>query len=169
MPLLRPLTRLPGLLRQASTMAQPRFSAGTDAASVTPALKALLTSGGGRWTLAKDGAALERQFKFKTFAKTWDFMTGVALQCKIKNHHPEWSNVYNTTFVRWTTHNPAGLSDKDIDMAAQCDTLAAQLGELPPEPVPEAAVEAEGQSCAIRGLADQAAGAAGDCCTPKSK
>lgn len=71
MPLLRPSTRLPGLLRQASTMAQPRFSAGTDAASVTPALKALLTSDGGRWTLAKDGAALERQFKFKTFAKTW--------------------------------------------------------------------------------------------------
>ncbi|EEU40930.1 uncharacterized protein NECHADRAFT_76536 [Fusarium vanettenii 77-13-4] len=134
-------------------MAQPRFSAGTDAASVTPALKALLTSDGGRWTLAKDGAALERQFKFKTFAKTWVWH----------------SNVYNTTFVRWTTHNPAGLSDKDIDMAAQCDTLAAQLGELPPEPVPEAAVEAEGQSCAIRGLADRAAGAAGDCCTPKSK
>lgn len=51
-------------------MAQPQFSAGTDAASVTPALKAL-TSDGGRWTLTKDGAALERQFKFKTFSKTW--------------------------------------------------------------------------------------------------
>ena len=22
-----------------------------------------------------------------------DFMTAVALQCKLKNHHPEWSNV----------------------------------------------------------------------------
>lgn len=52
-------------------MTQPRFSAGTDAASVTPALNALLTSEGGRWTLAKDGTALERQFKFKTFGKTW--------------------------------------------------------------------------------------------------
>ncbi|KAJ4270363.1 hypothetical protein NW762_002042 [Fusarium torreyae] len=132
-------------------MAQPRFSAGTDAASVTPALKALLTSEGGRWTLTKEGAALERQFKFKTFAKTWDFMTGV----------------YNTTFIRWTTHNPAGLSDKDITMAAQCDTLAAQLGELPPGPETTAAAETEDQSCAVRGLADRAAGAAGDCCTPK--
>ncbi|EMT60301.1 Putative pterin-4-alpha-carbinolamine dehydratase [Fusarium odoratissimum] len=167
-------------------MAQPQFSAGTDAASVTPALKAL-TSEGGRWTLTKDGAALERQFKFKTFSKTWDFMTGVSLQCKIKNHHPEWSNVnpssaytsiimqlttskvYNTTFVRWTTHNPAGLSDKDISMAAECDALAAQLGELPPEPIAPVAAETEDQSCAIRGLADRAAGAAGDCCTPKRK
>ncbi|KAF9784217.1 hypothetical protein IL306_007990 [Fusarium sp. DS 682] len=128
-------------------MAQPRFSAGTDAASATPALRAL-TSKGGRWTLTKDGAALERQFKFKTFSKTW---------------------VYNTTFIRWTTHNPAGLSDKDITMAAQCDALAAQLGELPPEPEALVAAETEDQSCAIRGLADRAAGAAGDCCTPKSK
>ncbi|KAF4499769.1 pterin-4-alpha-carbinolamine dehydratase [Fusarium agapanthi] len=128
-------------------MAQPQFSAGTDAASVTPALKAL-TSKGGRWTLTKDGAALERQFKFKTFSKTW---------------------VYNTTFVRWTTHNPAGLSDKDISMAAECDALAEQLGELPPEPTAPVAAETEDQSCAIRGLADRAAGAAGDCCTPKRK
>ncbi|KAF4449943.1 hypothetical protein F53441_6862 [Fusarium austroafricanum] len=143
-------------------MTQPRFSAGTDAASVTPALKAL-TSDGGRWTLTKDGAALERQFKFKTFAKTWDFMTGVSLQCKIKNHHPEWSNASLPPLSSVT----AGLSDQDISMAAQCDTLAAQLGELPPEP--ENPAETVDQSCAIRGLADQAAGAAGDCCTPKTK
>lgn len=26
-------------------------------------------------------------------ARSQDFMTAVALQCKIKNHHPEWSNV----------------------------------------------------------------------------
>ncbi|KAF5022348.1 hypothetical protein F66182_5597 [Fusarium sp. NRRL 66182] len=169
MPLLRPSSRPPSLFRFASTMAQPRFSAGTDAASVTPALKALVASEGGRWTLTKEGAALERQFKFKTFAKTWDFMTGVALQCKIKNHHPEWSNVYNTTFIRWTTHSPAGLSDKDIDLAAKCDALAAELGEMPPEPETTAAAETEDQSCAVRGLADRAAGAAGDCCTPKKK
>ncbi|KAK7403679.1 hypothetical protein QQX98_010566 [Neonectria punicea] len=141
--------------------AQPRFSAGTDAASLKPVLAPLLSSEGGRWALTKDGAALERKFKFKTFGKTWDFMTGVSLQCKIKNHHPEWSNVYNTTFIRWTTHDPAGLSEKDVLMAAACDTLAAELGELPQEP------EAEDQSCAVKGLADEAATVAGDCCTPQ--
>lgn len=52
-------------------------------------------------------------------------------------------------------------------MAAQCDVLAEHLGELAPEPEPTAAAETEDQSCAIRGLADRAAGAAGDCCTPK--
>ncbi|KAJ6444432.1 pterin-4-alpha-carbinolamine dehydratase family protein [Purpureocillium lavendulum] len=114
---------------------KPRFSAGTDEPSAQAALAPLLeSSGGGRWALVNDGEALERSFKFKTFAKTWDFMTAVSLQCKIKNHHPEWSNVYNTTFIRWTTHNPKGLSVKDVDLATVCDSLAKDFGELEPEP-----------------------------------
>jgi 4a-hydroxytetrahydrobiopterin dehydratase len=50
---------------------QPRFSPGTDEAAATPRLNSLLTSEGGRWTLTNDGEALERSFKFKTFAKAW--------------------------------------------------------------------------------------------------
>ncbi|KAI5463241.1 pterin 4 alpha carbinolamine dehydratase-domain-containing protein [Mariannaea sp. PMI_226] len=168
MSLPRSALQIPSLSRVFSTSSSmmtvlPRFSAGTNAETATPKLTSLLSSEGGRWTLTKDGAALERHFRFKTFTKTWDFMTSVSLQCKIQNHHPEWSNVYNTTFIRWTTHNPAGLSDKDITMAAKCDALAAELGELAPEP------EVDVQSCTIRGLADQAAATAGDCCTPSKK
>ncbi|KAK1759402.1 pterin 4 alpha carbinolamine dehydratase-domain-containing protein [Echria macrotheca] len=112
-----------------SSGATPRFSASTDTAAAHAALAPLITPGGGRWRLTADGEGLERTFKFKTFAKTWDFMTAVSLQCKIRNHHPEWSNVFNTTFIRWTTHNPKGLSQKDLDLAAACDALAAQFGE----------------------------------------
>ncbi|GJN66959.1 hypothetical protein PLIIFM63780_004429 [Purpureocillium lilacinum] len=150
---------------------KPRFSAGTDEASAQAALAPLLqasspsssgggAAGSGRWALVKDGEALERSFKFKTFAKTWDFMTAVSLQCKLKNHHPEWSNVYNTTFIRWTTHNPKGLSSKDVDLAAVCDALAKDFGELEPEPV----------SCEVRDVADRAVGSAGgECCVPPKK
>jgi len=109
--------------------------------------------------LTNGGEALERTFRFKTFAKTWDFMTAVSLQCKIKNHHPEWSNVFNTTFIRWTTHNPKGLSDKDVDLAATCDFLAKDFGETE---------EADAASCEMKGLADRVTASAGDCCTPKS-
>lgn len=122
-------------------------------------------------------------------------MTAVSLQCKIKNHHPEWSNVshtpphifvvlycivctymgpgqkiyteiiqvYNTTFIRWTTHSPPGLSARDADLAAICDELAQSFGE-----VQEEEASSGGQSCQLKGLADQAASASGDCCTPKS-
>ena len=44
--------------------------------------------------------------------------------------------VYNKVFVRWTTHNPSGLSHKDIALARICDERAAALGEVlstPPE------------------------------------
>lgn len=53
-----------------STMQRPRLSPGTDADAVAPALATLLSSDP-PWTLAADGQALERSFKFKTFAKTW--------------------------------------------------------------------------------------------------
>ncbi|KEY71518.1 hypothetical protein S7711_03584 [Stachybotrys chartarum IBT 7711] len=141
----------------AAAMQQPRFSAGTDEAHIKPQLDTLLNSAGGRWALTAGGEALERSFKFKTFAKTWDFMTAVSLQCKVKNHHPEWSNVYNTTFIRWTTHSPKGLSEKDVTLAALCDAIARDFGELDPEP----------SSCELRGLADGVAASAGDCCAPK--
>ncbi|EFY87560.1 hypothetical protein J3458_002138 [Metarhizium acridum] len=141
-----------------STM-QPRFSPGTDETSAASALAPLLTSSGGQWTLSSEGKALERSFKFKTFAKTWDFMTAVSLQCKLKNHHPEWSNVYNTTFIRWTTHNPLGLSEKDVRLAGICDALAKDFGELVPEPA----------SCEVKGLADKASSASGDCCMPRKE
>ncbi|KAI1804137.1 hypothetical protein F4811DRAFT_521670 [Daldinia bambusicola] len=78
----------------------PQFSAGVDEAALTQTLETLLASAGrgGRWVLIDSGEGLERSFKFKTFAKTWDFMTAVSLQCKLKNHHPEWSNVSSPPF-----------------------------------------------------------------------
>jgi len=90
-------------------------------------------------------------------------MTAVSLQCKLKNHHPEWSNVYNTAFVRWTTHDPKGLSAKDVHLAAACDSLAADFGEVEID-AGEAAASRE-----MGGLADRVASEGGDCCAPKKR
>ena len=67
-----PPVRTSRLFRSSASAAaamQPRFSAGVDEAAVRPALEPLLLPS--RWALANDGAALERAFRFKTFAKTW--------------------------------------------------------------------------------------------------
>ncbi|KAL8338748.1 hypothetical protein RB601_006217 [Gaeumannomyces tritici] len=152
---------------------RPTYSPGSDAAQLDAALAPLLAPSsssssspppgpGGRWTLTVDGGGLERSFRFKTFAKTWDFMTAVSLQCKIRNHHPEWSNVYNTTFIRWTTHNPKGLSALDVELAAKCDELARQFGEQQQEESPP-----KSASCNLQDLASTAATSSGNCCGPK--
>jgi 4a-hydroxytetrahydrobiopterin dehydratase len=57
-------------------------------------------------------------------------MDTVATECRARKHHPEWTNVYNRTHVRWTTHNPEGLSSKDVGMARFCDEVASGKGEV---------------------------------------
>ncbi|KAI0482453.1 pterin-4-alpha-carbinolamine dehydratase family protein [Xylariaceae sp. FL0804] len=145
---------------------RPAFSEGADVPALSRALAPLLLrggGGGGRWALTPDGAGLERSFRFRNFAKTWDFMTAVALQCKLKNHHPEWSNVYNTTYIRWTTHSPPGLSALDVELAGLCDGLAHDFGELIDDGSSSSA------PAALRRAAGRAVSAAGPgCCAPSA-
>ncbi|KAG9715978.1 hypothetical protein KCU75_g23617, partial [Aureobasidium melanogenum] len=99
-------------------------SAGEDEEQLGRNAIALTTAGGGRWKVTDDKRGLQRTFRFKTFKATWrfehvgiafthphpDFMNTVAAECKVRKHHPEWTNVFNKTHVRWTTHKPMGLS-----------------------------------------------------------
>jgi 4a-hydroxytetrahydrobiopterin dehydratase len=71
---------------------------------------------------------LVRTFTFPTFSAAWRFMSTVAEECKAKRHHPSWHNLYNQVTVEWTTHNPKGLSAKDVDMAEFCDRTADEIG-----------------------------------------
>ncbi|KAA8899026.1 transcriptional coactivator/pterin dehydratase, partial [Sphaerosporella brunnea] len=80
------------------------------------------------WTLSSTRDGLEREFVFPGFVKAMRFINLVADECRLRKHHPEWANVYDTVRVRWTTHNPKGLSDKDVEMAKFCDEKAAEVG-----------------------------------------
>ncbi|KAH0372152.1 transcriptional coactivator/pterin dehydratase, partial [Aureobasidium melanogenum] len=108
-----------------------QYSAGEDEEQLGRTAIALTTEGGGRWKVTDDKRGLERTFRFKTFKATWEFMNTVAAECKVQKHHPEWTNVFNKTHVRWTTHKPMGLSSKDVLMAKFCDDAGSRHGELP--------------------------------------
>ena len=73
------------------------------------------------WKIESD--QLVREYKFKDFIEAFGFMTKVALLAQQANHHPEWSNVYNKVKICLTTHNAGGISEKDIELAAQIDEL----------------------------------------------
>ena len=64
-------------------------------------------------------------------------MNDVAAEAKRFRHHPEWSNIYSTVFIRWTTHDKEGLSPRDIQLARICDELARPNAIQTPEPSEE--------------------------------
>ncbi|EFR00366.1 hypothetical protein MGYG_03368 [Nannizzia gypsea CBS 118893] len=94
---------------------------GQDVQRVSTGVKELLRENGGLWDLTPDATGIERNIKFPTFKKAWAFMERVASAAAAHRHHPEWTNVYNTVHIRWTTHQPNGLTDLDVKMANLCD------------------------------------------------
>ena len=69
-----------------------------------------------------DGA-LETTFEFKNFKETFCVMTRIAFECEIQNHHPDWSNVYNTLTIRLSTHDANGVTEKDFVLAKTIEEI----------------------------------------------
>lgn len=67
---------------------------------------------------------LERTFIFPNFIEAFSFMTKVALLAEAQQHHPEWSNVWNTVKIRLSTHDAGNIiTEKDRKLAASIDDL----------------------------------------------
>mmetsp|Transcript_49965 Transcript_49965/g.100587 ORF Transcript_49965/g.100587 Transcript_49965/m.100587 type:complete len:116 (-) Transcript_49965:132-479(-) len=90
-------------------------------------LKAAMGGLAPQWRLA-DSTQLERTFRFRDFCDAWGFMSRVALHAEKADHHPNWSNVYNTVEVKLWTHDAGGLTAKDFALAAKMDDAAMETG-----------------------------------------
>ena len=67
---------------------------------------------------------LTRTFKFKNFIKAFSFMTQVAIEVEKRNHHPSWSNLYNSVTINLSTHDAGNIiTDKDRELAKAIDSL----------------------------------------------
>lgn len=75
------------------------------------------------WTRDATGATIQRVFQFRDFSQAWAFMSRVALLAESQNHHPDWSNVWNTVRIVLTTHDAGGLTEKDVTLATAIDAL----------------------------------------------
>jgi 4a-hydroxytetrahydrobiopterin dehydratase len=75
---------------------------------------------------AAAGGTIAREYLFADFAEAFGFMSEVALIAERRNHHPEWSNVWNRVFVTLTTHDANGLSMNDIELATLMDRVFAR-------------------------------------------
>jgi 4a-hydroxytetrahydrobiopterin dehydratase len=68
--------------------------------------------------------ALYRKFEFKNFSEAFAFMTRVALEAEKMDHHPLWTNVYNTVEITLNTHSAGNVvTEKDRKLAKKIDAL----------------------------------------------
>jgi len=67
---------------------------------------------------------LYRKFEFPDFAAAFAFMTRVAMLAEQHQHHPRWSNVWNTVEIWLNTHDAGNIvTEKDHALAKAIDAL----------------------------------------------
>ena len=72
------------------------------------------------WTEKEN--ALYRKFTFKNFSEAFTFMTYVAFLAEKMDHHPRWTNVYNTVEVWLNTHDAGDvITEKDRQLSVKID------------------------------------------------
>lgn len=67
---------------------------------------------------------LYRKFQFRNFSEAFAFMTRVALEAEKMDHHPLWTNVYNTVEIWLNTHDAGDIvTEKDKQLAKKIDAI----------------------------------------------
>jgi 4a-hydroxytetrahydrobiopterin dehydratase len=68
--------------------------------------------------------SLYRKFEFKDFSAAFAFMTRVALAAEKIDHHPKWTNVYNSVEIWLSTHDAGDtVTERDRKLAKKIDAL----------------------------------------------
>lgn len=72
----------------------------------------------------EENNTLYKRFQFKDFSEAFAFMTRVAILAEKHNHHPKWTNVWNTVEIWLNTHDAGNIvTDKDLALANDIDKL----------------------------------------------
>lgn len=86
------------------------------------------------WTLSPDATRISREFKFRSFVASVDFVNAVADIAEAEGHHPDIYVFYDTVRLEIWTHGIGGLSENDfiiaakIDRSAHLSSLASRFG-----------------------------------------
>jgi 4a-hydroxytetrahydrobiopterin dehydratase len=78
--------------------------------------------GNGSWL--EENNTLYKKFVFKNFSEAFAFMTRVAIEAEKMDHHPRWTNVWNTVEVWLNTHSAGNVvTEKDRKLSKKIDSL----------------------------------------------
>lgn len=72
----------------------------------------------------EENNTLYKRFQFIDFSEAFGFITRVAILAEKHNHHPKWTNVWNTVEIWLNTHDAGNIvTDKDRVLANDIDKL----------------------------------------------
>jgi len=69
--------------------------------------------------------AIHTTLEFDDFKDAFSVMTRIAFEAENMNHHPDWTNVYNTLSISLSTHDAGGVTEKDFVLAKIIDELVS--------------------------------------------
>lgn len=67
--------------------------------------------------------ALHTDFEFDNFKDCMSAMNRIAFECEALNHHPKWTNVYNTLDITLSTHDVDGVTELDFKLATAINKI----------------------------------------------
>ena len=74
------------------------------------------------WTFLAN--AIHREFAFPGFRSAIAFVKQLADRAELAGNHPDIEIHYNRVYLSLSTHDAGGVTEKDIALAAEIDTLA---------------------------------------------
>lgn len=80
---------------------------------------------------SKRAKSILRTFKFEDFLKAIDFVNLIAAKAQKMNHHPDMVIRYDKVTLTLTTHDEGGLTEKDFNLAKQCDEVFSKCSASP--------------------------------------
>ena len=78
------------------------------------------------WTRLDD--TIVRAIEFSTFPIVIEAVNRIAVEAERLDHHPDLDIRYRTLNITLTTHDVAGLTHLDLDLAQVIDTITRELG-----------------------------------------
>ena len=78
------------------------------------------------WTRLDE--TIVRAIEFSTFPIVIEAVNRIAVEAERLDHHPDLDIRYRTLNITLTTHDVAGLTHLDLDLAQAIDTITRELG-----------------------------------------
>tara|TARA_B110000483_G_C18001395_1_gene467426 strand:+ start:155 stop:427 length:273 start_codon:yes stop_codon:yes gene_type:complete len=77
-----------------------------------------------------NGTNISREIVFNSFMDAIKAMNLIAVEAEKLNHHPNWSNIYNTLSISLFTHTKNDVTDLDYELATQINRIVHEKFEL---------------------------------------